>query len=500
MKSSLLLGAVGAVITSALIASPLIAPPAQAQASWPVFSTKAKAKSGQALSVDPQRGVLTMAPLLERTTPAVVNITVSSKVKALSRPSFGGNKEFFEKFFGDNPGFSQRPKSNDDDSEEYFTRGAGSGVIINAGKGYILTNHHVVAGADTIKVFLKDGRVAKATLVGSDAGTDIALIKVDLENMTDLTLADSDTVKVGDYVIAIGNPFGIGQTVTSGIVSALGRTTSRGDKYQDYIQTDAAINKGNSGGALINSKGDLIGINSAIMSRSGGSNGIGFAVPANMVTGIIDQLISYGEVHRGRIGVSIQNITPELQEAMRLPTRKGALVGQVQENSPAEKAGLKVGDIITKFNGVDILDSDDIRNAVGVVERGHKAKISYLRDGKKYTVHIGVEKIDKDDAPVASDKPTKQDVAEFDALGGAKLGNIPTGADITGGMDGVFLISVKRGSYAWEAGLKKGDIIRAVNTLKIKDLEGFKDAMKGKKKAVALTVQRGRSQLFIAVK
>jgi Do/DeqQ family serine protease len=481
------------------------APVATAQSNWPIFN--GKTQSGDAMTIDPARGVLTMAPLLERTTPAVVNISVSSTVKVPANRS--RNDEFIERFFGDRiPGFGDRDNdndNNDDESNERTTRSAGSGVIINAGKGYVLTNHHVVDKADKITVTLTDRRTAEAELIGSDPGIDIALLKIDLNNLTDVPLANSDRTKVGDFVIAIGNPFGIGQTVTSGIVSALDRSTYSRDKYQNYIQTDAAINQGNSGGALINSKGELIGINAAILSRSGGSNGIGngigFAVPTNMVTNVMDQLIAYGEVRRGRIGVSIQNITPELMIAMGLNSRDGALVSQVSEDSPAEKAGIQEGDVIVGFNGKKILDSDDIRNAVGYVERGSKADISYIRDGKKITTKIDVEKApDEEVIPAEDEEESAIEPSSYDAFEGASFSNIPANLDPRGGDEGVVITNIKRGSDAYDAGLRKGDIVRAVNNKQIADLSDFKSAIAGKTKAVALTVQRGRSQIYIAVK
>jgi len=483
MKKSFLLAS---VFAGALTLSPI----ASAQTSWPTFRGNKEA-AGLALKIDPERGVVTMAPLLEKTTPAVVTITVSKTVSIPDNPLV--DDDLMERFFGeDTPGRDMLP--------ERFTQGAGSGVIINAGKGYVLTNHHVVDGADKITVILKDGREADGELIGSDGPTDIALLKIDLPNLTDVTLANSDTVKVGDYVIAIGNPFGIGQTVTTGIVSALDRNTSRGDTYQNYIQTDAAINQGNSGGALLNSKGELIGINAAILSRSGGSNGIGFAVPINMVTGIMDQLIAYGEVHRGKIGVSIQDITPELMEAMNLSSRKGALVAAVVEASPADKAGLEPGDIIIEFNGEDILDSNDIRTAVGFVERGNKAKLVYMRAGKKRTVRIGVENTADEEIKVAETAEEPAEVSNFDAFSGASFSDIPADLDPSGGYAGVLVTKIKRGSDAWDAGLREDDIIRAVNNMEIENLDDFRDAIKGRKKAVALSVQRGRSRIFIAVK
>jgi Do/DeqQ family serine protease len=486
---------------SAAFAATLIASPAaMAQSKWPVFNGASQKSLG--MSVDPSRGVLTMAPLLEKTTPAVVNISVSSKVKVKANPF--GNEDFIERFFGDRipPGLGGGDNDNqdEDEGEERTQRSAGSGVIINAGKGYVLTNHHVIDGADKITVTLKDRRTAEATLIGSDPGTDIALLKIDLRRLDDIPLADSDQTKVGDFVVAIGNPFGIGQTVTSGIVSALDRSTYSRDKYQNYIQTDAAINQGNSGGALINSKGELIGVNAAILSRSGGSNGIGFAVPTNMITNIMDQLIAYGEVRRGRIGVSIQNINAELMASLDLKSRDGALVSQVVEDSPAERAGLKAGDVIVGFNGKDILDSDDIRNAVGYVERGQRANITYIRDGKKITTKINVEKAPDEEIEAEIEEDASVDPSSYDAFDGASFSNIPANLDPQGGDAGVVITNIKRGSNAYEAGLRKGDIIRAVNNEEIDDLDDFKAQIAGKNRAVALTVQRGRSQVFIAVK
>ena len=484
------------LVSAAFAATLLTAASSTAQSSWPIFNGK---PTGDAMQIDPARGVLSIAPLLERTTPAVVNISVSSTVKLPAR-SFS-NERFLERFFGDRIPQLGDPESDEGYSDERTQRSVGSGVIINAGKGYILTNQHVVDNADRITVTLQDRRTAQAELIGSDPGTDIALLKVDMKKLTDIRLADSSQTKVGDFVIAIGNPFGIGQTVTSGIVSALDRSTPNRNKYQNYIQTDAAINQGNSGGALINSKGELIGINTAILSRSGGSNGIGFAVPTNMVTNIMDQLVAYGEVRRGRIGVSIQNITPELMSAMNLSSRDGALVSQVTNGSPAHKAGIEDGDVIVRFNGKDILDIDDIRNAVSYVERGQRANITYIRDGKEITTKIRVEKhSDKEEKIRDNTQADGKDLADYDAFEGASFSNVSANLDPHGGSEGVLITRVKRGSEAQEAGLRKGDIIRAINTKKIKNLDEFKKVVLDKKGAVALTVQRGRSQVFIAVK
>jgi len=497
------------VLATTLLAAPLTA---NAQSSWPLLS--GKANSYQGLSIDPSRGVLTLAPLLERTTPAVVNISVSTKIKIPANP-FRGNQmsdEFMERFFGDraNP-FNKNDENegreqdgDDEEQDERTMRSAGSGVIINADKGYVLTNFHVIDKADKITIILTDRRTAEAEVVGTDPKTDIALLKIDLPNLVDVNLANSDQVKVGDYVIAIGNAFGIGQTVTTGIVSALGRSSSTQDEYQNFIQTDAAINKGNSGGALINSKGELIGINSRILSRSGGSNGVGFAIPANMISGIMNQLVDYGEVRRGRIGVGIQNISPALQEAMGLSSRDGALVRQVEADSPAEKAGLKVGDVIVKFNDEEIVDSDDIRNAVGAIERGKTAKITYIRAGKKRTTKIAIEKV-PDEEEIASEGIDNHNDNEmlpssFDALGGATFTEIPEDMKPRGGDAGVIISKVRRGSDAFDAGLRKEDIIRAVNNVDINDLADFKKQIAKKEGAIFLSVQRGRNSVFIAVR
>ncbi|PHS77801.1 MAG: serine endoprotease DegQ [Robiginitomaculum sp.] len=496
------------IFLSLALATTMLATPmtANAQSSWSLFN--GKSNSSQGLSIDPTRGVLTLAPLLERTTPAVVNISVSTKVKIPSNP-FRGNQmsdEFMERFFGNRDNPSQRDDENEDGDEdeqdERTMRSAGSGVIINAGKGYVLTNFHVIDKADKITITLTDRRTAEAEVVGTDPKTDIALLKIDLPDLVDVNLANSDRVKVGDYVIAIGNAFGIGQTVTTGIVSALGRSSSTQDEYQNFIQTDAAINKGNSGGALINSKGELVGINSRILSRSGGSNGIGFAIPSNMISGVMDQLIDYGEVRRGRIGVGIQDISPVLQEAMNLPSRDGALIRQVDADSPAEKAGLEVGDVIVKFNGAEILDSDDIRNAVGAIERGKRAKISYIRNGKVHTTKISIEKAPDEEEAILEDSDNDNDTtpSSFEALGGATFMNIPEDMEPRGGDEGVVISKIRRSSDAFEAGLRKGDIIRSVNNADIDDLPSFEAQIAKKKGAIFLSVQRGRNSIFIAVR
>ena len=458
-----------------------LAPLAAAQSP---FSSSQKT---QALTID-SRGVLTMAPLLENVTPAVVSIDVSGTAKSGGVEGFSGNEELLERFFGGN-----LPKR-----EPRETRGIGSGVIVDAAKGLIITNHHVVDDADEITVTLEDKRELQAELVGSDEKTDIAVIKVDAKRLKALKFAKTSDVKVGDYVIAVGNPFGLSHSVTSGIISALGRDRGQGDGYQDFIQTDASINPGNSGGALVNSKGELIGINSAIVSRSGGNQGIGFAVPVRIVQGVMRQLVSYGEVRRGRIGVLIGDITPTLKEALELTTLNGALVSDVVEDSPAEDAGLKPDDVIIGFNGDDINDAADIRNAVGLVEPGETADITYLRNGKRRSTRIKVAEVDEENEVL--DEDASEELPAMESFSGATLMDIPDDMELRGGNEGVLVASVKRSSKAARAGLRKGDIIRAINRDEIIDLEDFETLIEDRDGPFALSVERGGVKTYVAVK
>jgi len=473
----LLLGASFAVLILPALHS---AVPANAQSRLAPFGQT------QALTID-NRGLLTMAPLLEKVTPAVVSIEVAATSKA-SKELTDQQSELFERFFG---GRIPAP-------QDRTRRGIGSGVIVDAGKGYIITNHHVIDGADEIYVTLEDRREIEAELIGSDEKTDVAVLQIDAPRLTDLDFAQSGNTKVGDYVIAVGNPFGLSSTVTSGIVSALGRDTARGGNYADFIQTDASINPGNSGGALVNSKGQLIGMNTAIISRTGGNQGIGFAVPVKMINGVMKQLIEYGEVKRGRIGVAIQNIPSDLKEALNLSTSEGALVSNVTEDSPADKAGIKEGDIIVGFNGEDILDASDIRNAVGLVEPGTRTDIAYIRDGKKRTARISVEEFEEDREVL--DESVEEDLPAMESFSGAELTAIPEDLNPRGGDEGIFVAKVKSGSKAFRAGLRKGDIVRAVNRKDITDLDDFEAAIDGKKGPFALTVERGGSNIFLALR
>lgn len=337
--------------------------------------------SARAPLVDESRGILSVAPMLEKVTPAVVNIAVVTQVAVEQNPML--KDPFFRRFFG-LPDQIPAPETR-------RALAAGSGVIVDAAKGLVITNHHVINAAEYIGVTLKDGRQLKAELVGSDAATEVALLRIQAQGLTSLTLADSDLLQVGDVVLAIGNPFGVGQTVTSGIVSALGRSGLTPDNYEDFIQTDAPINPGNSGGALVNSRGDLVGMNTAIIAPSGGNVGIGFAIPANIIKAVMTQLESYGHVRRGRIGVALQPVSPEMAASVGMHQIYGAVVVSVEPNSSAAQAGLKAGDIIVEIDGKRMNSASDVRNRIGLSEAGRSLAIGCLRGGKRNDITVRLE-------------------------------------------------------------------------------------------------------------
>lgn len=444
------------------------------------------------MALDAQRGVVTMAPTVERTVPAVVSIRITSR-----KTSSGSTMRIPPQLRDMIPeGLLEQQQSR---TREAIS--AGSGVIVDAAKGHILTNHHVINGADKIAVTLSDGRQFDAEVIGSDKATDLALIKIEAKDLKAIKFADAKNVKVGDYAIAIGNPFGVGLTVTTGIVSGMERSSGSQDRYENFIQTDASINPGNSGGALVNSKGDLIGINSSIISGSGTSSGVGFAVPVDMAQNVMAQLIEYGEVRRGRIGVVIQDVTPGLAKALDLNVTKGALIAEVGEDSPAETAGLKAGDVVTLFDGDAVESSRDLRYAVGFVPLGQISKITYIRDGKTMNTTIGVEPIEPDDELSLDnlDESTENALPGTATFRGATVINIPAEMSPSGGDEGVVIGKVDRDSAAGEAGLRRGDIIREINREKVMDLDDFSTFIDGKSGVVALTVQRGRTQIFVAI-
>jgi len=324
-------------------------------------------------------GAGTIAPMLETVTPAVVNIAVLSKAPQIENPLL--RDPFFRHFFNIPEMPQQRPRAS-----------AGSGVIVDARRGYVVTNNHVVENAQEIVVTLKDRRRFTARLVGRDAATDIAVLKIEADRLTALPMGDSDRLKVGDFVVAIGNPFGLGQTVTSGIVSALGRSGLKVEGYEDFIQTDASINPGNSGGALVNFQGQLIGINTAIIGPAGGSVGIGFAVPTSIVRTVMDQIIEHGQVRRGRLGVAIQDLTPELAETLEVPGDQGAVIAKVEEGSAAARAGLRSGDVVTAVDGRPVHSAADLRNRVGLIRVGTPVQLQVIRRGEQRMLTIQTQR------------------------------------------------------------------------------------------------------------
>ena len=385
--------------------------------------------------------ITSLAPLVKTVAPAVVNIRVSQTVK--SRSPY--DDEMFRRFFG-------APNTPNNSRE---VQSAGSGVIVDAKNGYILTNHHVVSGADKIQISLIDENTLDAQIIGSDPATDIAVLKVEAENLTDIEIGDSDQVEVGDFVIAIGNPFGLGNTVTSGIVSALGRTGISSSGYEDFIQTDASINPGNSGGALVNMRGELVGINSAIISRSGGNVGIGFAVPSEIAQSIMSQLLDFGEVRRGLLGVSIHTIDEENAEILGVDSKSGAMITAIEPGSAAEEAGLRVEDIIIRVNDERISNARDLQNAIGLKGSGERVKIEFIRQSTKLETNavLGQQKIARQ---IGSDI--------HPGLVGAQFSSSANKA-------GVEVTDVESGSPADQRGLEKGDLIVAVNRMRVENIQ-----------------------------
>lgn len=420
----------------------------------------------------------TLAPMLERVTPAVVNIATESRITLRRNPLL--DDPFFRHFF-----------NIPDQPRERRSQSVGSGVVVDARRGLVITNHHVIEGADTITVTLRDGRKLTAKVIGSDPQSDVAVIQIPTGNLTALTLADSDSLRVGDFVVAIGNPFGLGQTVTSGIVSALGRTGLGIQGYEDFIQTDASINPGNSGGALVNLRGELIGINTAILAPSGGNVGIGFAIPSNMVSRLMGQIVAHGSVRRGQLGVAVQDLTPELARAFNIPADRGAVVAQVSPRSAAARAGLKEGDVVLSINDRPIRDSSSLRNAIGLLEVGEPVRLEILRDGKPMTLSTRVGEYVPARAEGGAINPRLAGVT-FEDIGP----NSPLGGR---GVRGVVVAQIEAGSAAARAGLRRNDVVTAVNRQPVASTDELRQ-IASQSEGLILNLLRGQGELLLVLR
>jgi Do/DeqQ family serine protease len=406
-----------------------------------------------------------LAPILREVTPSVVNVYTQTRVRVRS-PLL--DDPFFRRFF-----------NVPDVPRERVSQSLGSGVIVDAENGYVLTNNHVIARADEIAVGLKDGRSLEAKVIGIDPDTDLAVIQIPPEDLSALQLADTDELQVGDFVVAVGNPFGLGQTVTSGIVSALGRTGLRGLEYQNFIQTDASINPGNSGGALINLRGELVGINSAIFTPSGGNIGIGFAIPSSMARYVMDQLIQFGEVRRGTLGIFVQDLTVELAGAFAMDAGRGVLVAEIAADSAAEDAGLQPGDVIVRMANSSVNSVQDFHNAEGQLALGESLQLEYLRNGKSYTTSTVIQAV-----PVIIG-------SEVDyRLKGALFAGLTT-QHKQQNLSGVLLDELAPDSRLAREGLAEGDIITGVNRQRVHNLDDFKQVLESARGTILLQIRRG---------
>jgi Do/DeqQ family serine protease len=425
----------------------------------------------------------TLAPLLRKTTPAVVNIAVAGTTRAQRNPLF--DDPALRRFFG-------LPDDAGEPERDVPMHGAGSGVIVDAVNGYVLTNSHVVENADEIAVTLTDRRRIDARLVGSDPETDIAVLKIDATGLTAMPIGDSAELEVGDFVVAIGNPFGLGQTVTSGIVSALGRTGLGIEGYEDFIQTDASINPGNSGGALVDLDGRLVGINSAILSSSGGNIGIGFAVPSNMAKTVMTQLVEHGEVRRGRLGIMVQDLTPDLAAALDIDVTNGAVVSSVEPGSSAERAGLAIGDVILTMNAEALKGSADLRNRVALTSPGENVVLGVQRDNRKLEVRV---QLGAAALPPASGSPST-----IARLAGVELANVDRGHPVGGAVEGVLVTSIAEDSAAYRAGLRTDDVIVGVNRKPVANIAALAAALPSPGQLFALNVLRDGARIFVTVR
>jgi len=436
-----------------------------------------------------------LAPMLERITDSVVNISTLGVTEKQSN----GLSDLFEQPIFKDPLFNrfleqfgqldQHSPQNPHNQSRKQTN-LGSGVIVNAKKGYVLTNNHVIENADKILVTLKDGRKLSAELIGSDKKTDIALLKVPSKNLTAIPLSNSDQLRVGDFAVAIGNPFGLGQTVTSGIISALGRTNLGIEGYEDFIQTDASINPGNSGGALVNLNGKLIGINTAILSKAGGNVGIGFAIPINMVKSVMQQLINHGQVKRGILGVHIQDLTPDLAEALNIEQTTGAIIAKVIEHSSAQKAGLKNGDVIIQANKKSIKSAANLRNFIGLLRPGEKVAFKVIRQNKSLTLK----------ATISGDQDLVLELSE-EGFNAKQLHPSLEGAIFKENkkFSGLQITEIKKGSPAWHTGLKVGDRVISVNRYSINNIGDLQTLSKRNLHRMAINILRGNTGLYLVL-
>ncbi|WP_270829330.1 serine endoprotease DegQ [Escherichia fergusonii] len=414
-----------------------------------------------------------LAPMLEKVLPAVVSVRVEgTAVQSQNIP------EEFKKFFGDDlPEGPSQP-----------FEGLGSGVIIDAAKGYVLTNNHVINQAQKISIQLNDGREFDAKLIGSDDQSDIALLQIqNPSKLTQITIADSDKLRVGDFAVAVGNPFGLGQTATSGIISALGRSGLNLEGLENFIQTDASINRGNSGGALINLNGELIGINTAILAPGGGSVGIGFAIPSNMARTLAQQLIDFGEIKRGLLGIKGTEMTADIAKAFKLDVQRGAFVSEVMPNSGSAKAGIKSGDIITSLNGKPLTSFAELRSRIATTEPGTKVKLGLLRNGKPLEVEVTLDTSTSSSASAEMIAP---------ALQGATLSD----TQLKDGTKGIRIENIEKSSPAAQSGLQKDDVIIGINRDRVNSIAEMRKTLEAKPAIIALQILRGNDTLYLLLR
>ncbi|MHA7841451.1 MAG: Do family serine endopeptidase [Gammaproteobacteria bacterium] len=423
-----------------------------------------------------------LAPMLKKVMPAVVNVIAQGKPARLKNPLLDPNDDRH----GTPPSLRRNPDNGSND-----TASMGSGVIVSAKNGVVLTNAHLVNQAKFIYVTLNDGRRFQGKLVGIDGDSDIAVLRIDGKNLAEIPLADSNQLKVGDFVVAIGSPFGLNQTATSGIVSALQRTDIGIEGYENFIQTDASINPGNSGGALVNLQGELVGINTAILAPAGGNVGIGFAIPSNMAVAIAAQLVKFGKLNRGLVGIRIQDFSPELAHAFKEDGYKGALITGVTPNTPAAKEGLRSGDLIIAINGNPIVNAGQARNAIGALRANSKIAIEILRNNRKYTYHL---------KNVAPKEQAEENKVHNPFFFGATLRNFAAQVPAFDHVKGVQVVNIKENSPSWQSGLRPGDVIISVDNQPTTDLDELNAVTDPKSDSILLNVLRANGALYIVVK